>query len=463
MKLAQAIKKNVIKYNMISAGDHVLIGLSGGPDSVSLTIILNQIKTELDLNLSALYVNHGLRPDEAGQELVFCSKFCKEQGIILHSKDVDVHKLMEEKKLNLHEAARELRYTAFEDVSDEIKADKIALGHNADDQAETVLMRIMRGSGSKGMSGIPPKRGRIIRPLIETERVDIEQFLDKDVSQSFMIDSSNLKDGYLRNWLRLNIMDELRKKDPGIVGEICRTADILREEDNYLEVIVTKTLMKLISRKSESSIELFLFPLETIELPVLRRLLRRAIDAVTGLKGITFVHIENMIALIKKGGAGDRIDLHGEIRAIKEYAVLKITSEHPVTIAEYKLAPSAEVVMKEISSVLKAVMEPSTDAGAVCDGKSSVFLDAGNMQFPLIVRSRDAGDFFYPFGFGKKKKIQDFFVDEKVPRDKRDRVPIVLSGNDIIWVAGFRADERFRTTESTEKFIRLTITKSHSK
>jgi tRNA(Ile)-lysidine synthase len=213
MKLAQAIKKTVIKYNMISAGDHVLIGLSGGPDSVSLTIILNQIKTELDLNLSALYVNHGLRPDEAGQELVFCSKFCKEQGIILHSKDVDVHKLMEEKKLNLHEAARELRYTAFEDVSDEIKADKIALGHNADDQAETVLMRIMRGSGSKGMSGIPPKRGRIIRPLIETERVDIEQFLDKDVSQSFMIDSSNLKDGYLRNWLRLNIMDELRKKD----------------------------------------------------------------------------------------------------------------------------------------------------------------------------------------------------------------------------------------------------------
>jgi tRNA(Ile)-lysidine synthase len=463
MKLAQEIHKTIIKYNMISDGNHVLIGLSGGPDSVSLTIILNQLKSELDLNLSALYVNHGLRPDEAGKELVFCSKFCKEQGIVLHSKDVYVKKLMEEKKLNLHEAARELRYTAFKDVSAEIRADKIALGHNADDQAETVLMRIMRGSGRKGISGIPPKRGRIIRPLIETERVDIEKFLHEDLSQPFMIDSSNLKDGYLRNWLRINIMDELRKKDPGIVRELCRTADILRDEDEYLELIVTKTLMKLISRKSDRSIELFLSPLETIELPVLRRLLRRAIDAVTGLKGISFVHIENIIALIKKGRAGDRVYLYGEIRAIKEYAVLKITSEHPVKIAEYKLGPSKEIVIKEIGSVLKAVVEDRPDLAAACDGKSSVFLDAGSVQFPLTVRSRDTGDFFYPLGFGKKKKIQDFFVDEKVPRDKRDRVPIVLSGNDIIWVAGFRADERFRTTDSTEKFIRLTITKSHSK
>jgi tRNA(Ile)-lysidine synthase len=459
MKFAQEIHRTIVKYNMISDGDHVLIGLSGGPDSVSLTIILNQLKSELDLNLSALYVNHGLRPDEAGKELVFCSKFCKELGIVLYSKDVHVKKLMEEKKMNMHEAARELRYTAFEEVSAERRADKIALGHNADDQAETVLMRIMRGSGRKGMSGIPPKRDRIIRPLIETERVDIEKFLNKDMSQSFMIDSSNLKDGYLRNWLRINIMDELRKKDPGILRELCRTADILRDEDEYLELIVTKTLMKLISRKSDSSIELFLSPLETIELPVLRRLLRRTVDAVTGLRGITFVHIENIIALIKKGRAGDRIDLSGEIRAIKEYAVLKITSEHPVKIAEYKMDPSEEIVIKEIGSVLKAVVEDSPDSEVECDGKSSVFLDAGSAQFPLTVRSRNAGDFFYPFGFGKKKKIQDFFVDEKVPRDKRNRVPIVLSGNDIIWVAGFRADERFKVSDRTSKFLKLTIKK----
>ena len=277
-----------------------------------------------------------------------------------------------------------------------------------------------------------------------------------------MVDSSNLKEDYFRNWIRLNFMEEIKNRNPSAVKDICRTADILREEDDYLEIVVTKTLMRLISRKSDDSIELFLTPLETIERPILRRVLIRAVGAVRGFRGIVFQHIEDIIGLIKKGRSGDRLDLPKGIKVVKDYSLLKITTEKITTgssvrISEYEIQPPCEVEVREADIRIKAVFEGEI-AGEAPD-KTAVVLDAVAMKFPLKVRPRADGDFFYPLGFGKRKKLQDYFVDEKIPRDERDRVPIVLSGNDIIWVAGYRADERFKVTDGTERYLRLIITK----
>ena len=470
MEMIRKVKETVRKHSMLAAGDRVLIGLSGGPDSVCLAVVLSMLKEDLSLSLSAVYVDHGLRPDEVGREADFCRRFCEEHEIAFMRKTAPVKDHAAEKGLNLQEAARELRYTALEEAAEQVNASRIAVGHNADDQAETVLMRLMRGSGRKGLAGIPPIRDRIIRPLIDIKRCEIEEFLLRKKGSSaipelltpdsellFMVDSSNLKQDYFRNWIRSTFMGEMKKRNPSVVDDICRTAEILREEDDYLEIVVTKTLMRLISRKSDHSIELFLTPLGAIEKPVLRRVLRRAVSAVKGLRGIAFVHIEDIMKLIKGGGSGDTLDLPGGIRVIKDYSLLKITTEAHVRIGEYELRPDSGVEIKEANLIIKASLEEK--GGEPCNGKRSVLLDAGAMEFPLRVRPRQEGDFFYPLGFGKRKKLQDFLVDEKVQRDKRDEVPIVVSGNDIIWVAGHRADDRYKVTDKTEKFLRLELNK----
>lgn len=474
MELLKKIRKTIIKYNMLSEGDNVIIGLSGGPDSVCLGIILHKLRVDFNLTLNAVYVDHGLRPDEVENEKAFCKNFCNNLGIGFFTRAVDVKEYAKDRKLNIQEAARELRYHAYEEVSKKAGAAKIALGHIADDQVETVLIHLMRGAGYKGLSGMPPVRSSesrvkknvlIIRPLIEIERSEIENFLinnselrTQNLELPFIVDSSNLKKDYFRNWIRLMIIPEFKKKSPALVKSISRMADILREEDAYLEIIVTKTLMRLISRKSADAIELFILPLETMEKPILRRVLRRAVSEAEGLKGIDFIHIEDMIELIKRGKSGDRIYLPKGIRVIKNYSTMVITSRPPQKISTYTINVPGEVVLNEIKAVIKASAgNKSDDYG---DGKITTVFDADKIGTILTVRQRENGDFFYPSGFGKRKKLQDFFVDEKVPRDERDSIPIVVSGNDIVWVAGFRGDERFNAAADTKRFLRLEFNKA---
>ena len=214
----------------------------------------------------------------------------------------------------------------------EIRAEKIALAHNADDQAETIFMRLIRGAGASGLAGIPAKRGPIIRPLLEIERRDIEDFLKRE-NLRYVVDSSNLQTDYFRNKFRLMIMPELKKMNPNLIRSVNRTVSILQEEERYLGIIVTKTLMKMISRKSDTRIELFLTPMESMDIVILRRVLRRAIDETEGLRGISFIHIEEIIRLVKEGISGDRIYLPRGIRVIKDYSLLVITSEEPRKIA----------------------------------------------------------------------------------------------------------------------------------
>jgi tRNA(Ile)-lysidine synthase len=371
-------------------------------------------------------------------------------------RSIDVSGYRTAHRMNLQEAARELRYQVFRDVASDIKADRIALAHNADDQAETFFMRIARGAGPAGLAGIPVKRGNIIRPLIETGRSEIEEFL-KSRGILPVTDSSNLKGDYFRNMVRLSLMPVLKQANPNLVQSLVHTMAILREEERYFGLIVTKTLMKLISRKTGKRIELFLAPMEAMDTVILRRVLRRAIEETKGLERLGFVHIDEIIRLIRRSAAGSRLALPGGIRVIREYALLVLTSEEPARIAEYELSVPGEAVIFGAGLVLTAAFaETAVELG---DERSVVLLDADRMKLPLMVRPRRPGDYFYPMGFGKRKKIQDLFVDMKVPRDERDRIPLVVSGDDIVWVAGVRADDRFRITEQTKKFLRLGIVK----
>jgi tRNA(Ile)-lysidine synthase len=452
----EKVRATIAKYSMLSGGEAVLIGLSGGPDSVCLLSVLHKLKDELDLKLHALYVDHGLRPGETPDEIAFCRKLCEGMSVPFAVKSIDVKTYAKEQGMNKQEAARELRYRVFDEVLADLKAGRIALGHHADDQIETFLMRFFRGAGPKGLSGIPPVRARIIRPLIETDRNEIEKFLEEQRA-NFVVDSSNAKEDYLRNRLRLIVVPEIRKMNPGITETVGRTMDILREEEKYFDLIVTKTLMKLICRKTDQRIDLFLTPLEAMDKVILRRVLRRAVDETKSLRGVGFDHIEEIIELIRRGRHGGRLFLPRGLRVIKEYATLVMTSEMPQRFDASSLAVPGELILKDIKAVIRASVEEKEDGYG--DGKTLAVFDADKTGTGLVVRPRENGDFFCPMGFGKRKKLQDFFVDEKIPRDERGTVPIVVSGKEIVWIAGYRGDERFKVTEGTKRFLRLEFKK----
>ncbi len=455
-RLADEVKDTIIKHSMISRGDNILVGLSGGADSVCLLTTLLNLRDYWGIEISAAYIDHGLRLEEIPSEVHFCEKLCGERNINFTVRTIDPKSYAANEGINKQEAARELRYKALQDIAAETGANKIALAHNADDQAETLLMHLIRGSGPAGLSGIPPVRSRIIRPLIETERKEIEEFLS-EFNISYMTDSSNQKDDYLRNRIRHFIIPAFKNINRDFLQAVLRTTNIIRDEERYFDLLVTKTLMKLISRKSDSSIELFLGPLEYMDTVLLRRVLRRSLAETKKLRGLGLDHIEDLIKLIKSGRSGNRIYLPHSIRAIKGYATLTLTSEKPERLTEYIINEPGEIILKEASLVLRLSISEKNPDNDLGDGKRFACLDADKLSFPLEIRPRKTGDFFYPLGFGKRKKIQDFFVDKKIPREERDIVPLLINNNAIAWVIGYRVDDRFKVDDNTNRVMRLEI------
>lgn len=458
--LTNKITATLKKFSMLSGGETILAGLSGGPDSVCMLHILNGLRERYKLTLHAVYIDHGLRPGETVKESEFCKKLCDSLNLQFVAKSVEVKSFAKAQGLNMQEAARQLRYATYDETAYELRADRIALGHTADDQAETLLMRLLRGAGPTGLAGIPPVRKSIIRPLIDVERKEVEEFLDQQGIE-YVIDSSNLRSDYLRNRIRLSLLPVIREFNQDIISTLAKTAAIFRDEERYFEIIVTKTLMKLISRKTTSRIELFLAPFEIMDTAIMRRVLRRAVDETRSLRGISFIHIEDMVEMIKHGNPGDRIYLPGGIRAIKGYSMLVLTSEPPARLDTYPLTIPGETILKEAGILLDASTEKDVQEVSDRQGLWSSFgiFDLDRLVLPLTARARKNGDFFYPAGFGKRKKLQDFFVDMKIPRDERDRVPLVASGEDIIWVVGYRGDERFRATEKTANILTFEVKK----
>ncbi len=462
------VRETVKKNSMLSSGDSVLIGLSGGADSVSLLKALagNFFREALDLTLHAIYIDHGLRPDETPAEIEFAKKIAEANGVeSFFTEKIDVLAYAEKERLGKQEAARALRYETFETYANRLGAGKIALGHTADDQVETFFMRLLRGSGAKGLRGIPPVRRTkskktIIRPLIETTRPEIEEFLAMS-STSFIQDPTNLKRDYERNRIRHDLIPVLKKFNPNLTETIARTTRILADEDRYFESAVLKALMRLMRKKTDEEAELFMVPLESMEIALLRRTLRMVLELVKGLRGLDFGHIEDIIELIKKGGPGDSLDLPHGIRAVKKYATLLITSKPPVEIGDCGITVPGSITIPETGAVITASLFEKfekPDVPNIDNDRHRVVLDADKTGFSLVVRGRREGDFFQPLGFWGKKKLQDLFVDEKVPRDERGGVPVVTtSGGEVVWVAGLRGDERFKVDPDTKKFLVLKI------
>lgn len=457
----EKVKKTIKKYRMLESGDRVIVGVSGGPDSMALLYALNQIKEKYNLVLKVAHLNHGFRGEEAQREAQFVEEMAQKLELPFEVKAFDVPAYKKKSSLSSQEAARVIRYQFLEDVRKKFNAKKIALGHNANDQAETLMMWLLRGTGVKGLSGIPPVReGGIIRPLIETTREEIEVYL-KEREIPFVIDSSNQKTDYLRNRLRHELLPLLEEHyNPQLVKSLVQTASILRREDEYLENIAKDLLKEIVVSKDSRSVVIDSKGLLALPSVIQMRCVRGVLEQVKGdLRRISSTHIYDIIKIVSNDKPHRVLKLPEGIRVEKSYNHLTVTLHQtapPPFYYQFTSLPD-QVSIEEIGREMR--FETLEGGNHLIDKENFdlAYLDEGKVLMPLTIRNAKPGDRFQPLGMKGEKKIKDFFIDEKVPLKERKRIPMLFFGDLLGWVGGMRINHRLRVTKGTRKILRIEI------
>ncbi|MFH1825674.1 MAG: tRNA lysidine(34) synthetase TilS [bacterium] len=452
--------ETINEYKLFEPKDKVLVAVSGGPDSTALLNLLAAVQDKYKLSLHVAHLNHLIRKNDADLDVRYVQDLAQRLKIPITVESMDVPAFAKKEKLSLETAARQLRYDFFAWVAKRIGANKIAVGHTADDNVETFLMRLLRGAGLRGLSGIPPKRGKIVRPLIKTYRKDIEDYVGslKLVPRR---DYTNYESKYMRNRVRLKLIPQLKLYNLNIKEIILQTILLVTDDADYLETKAEEALAQVLVSRSENEMRINLALLRRLEEPIQKHLLREAIKQVKGnLSDLTYTHIYD---ILEKLSATTKWELHlpGGIFVIGNREILAITHQKPQgqekISFQYVLSVPGEIVIAECGKRLRAGILESFDLDDLVENENTAYLDLSVLSKHFIVRNREQGDRFTPLGMKGSKKLQDYFIDEKVPAELRDAIPVVESGGKIVWVAGLRLDERAKVTKKTKKVVKLEL------
>lgn len=456
--LRQQVKKTIDKYEMLQPGDGVVIGVSGGPDSMALLRVLWELRQELHLSLYVAHLNHGLRP-EGEEEKKFVQKAAVALGLPFFYQKADVVAWQKERNIPLQEAAREVRYAFLNEVAQKLGASKIALGHTADDQVESIVMRFLRGSGSRGLAGIPPVRDAIyIRPLLECWRGQIEDFLQKK-KISFVTDPSNRYLHYLRNRIRHELIPLLKMYNPNLSHTLWQMAEIFRAEEEYWESLLQEKFSFFVRQQKKDALILDIPLLQKLPLAMQWRVMRQAIrDCLGHLRRIGFIHVLDITRLIQSPEPNKTLLLPHGLRITKSYQTLTLAlhTEQPHSFSYQILGPG----YVEIPEIGRAMNLEITSRPPLSKGTASPnvgLLDFDHLDFPLLIRSFRPGDRIQPLGMEKEKKIKDLFIDLKIPVRQRRLIPLLFKNDQILWVAGIRLDHRARLKPETQRVLRVEI------
>lgn len=437
---------------MLGTGDKVVLGVSGGADSIALVYALRELQ-DYDLELIVAHLNHGLRGDEAERDARYVEQVAGSLNLRFEYKEVDTLVFKEEHQLSLEEAGRMLRYGFFTDVLNKYNAAKIATAHTLDDQAETVLMRLLRGSGGLGLSGIPPVSGNIIRPLIETRRSEIEDFL-KSRGIKWIEDSTNKETVFLRNKIRLELLPELKTYNPKIHTTLARTADILRVEQDYINTSGMREFKRICSSMGAEIIS------DLREYKALHRalrffILRHSIETVKeNIYGISSHHIITADEFLLSESASGEIEFPAGITIAKGYNYFLVTTKlelskeftHQIPSTGYWDFPEFQV---QIDRVNTDTLEEEDEFTA--------YFDVDSIQFPFEVRSFKPGDKFIPLGMKNYKKVKNLLIDCKIPAFLRSRIPIFLIDGQIFWIGGLRMDNRNKVVNERIEVVKMKL------
>jgi tRNA(Ile)-lysidine synthase len=439
------IRETIARRRMLKGGERIVVAVSGGPDSLAMLHTLARIAPGLDLELHVAHFDHRLR-DGSAADAAFVGRAAARLGLAATICAADATDVPA--GLSPEEAARERRYRFLEDVADGLGATQIATGHTLDDQAETVFMRVISGTGVHGLGGIPPVRGRIIRPLIDVRRGQTEAFC-KALRLRPRLDPTNADPAFKRNAVRNDLIPALIERYNVRTPEaLARLADIARDEDAFLGELAEQAV-PVEQRGDETAI-----PVDRLlALPpaLQRRALRRTWD-------LDAEHTENLLRLAETGKTGDQISLPAPLNARLAYGSLLIgrAPSRPEPSDPVTLAVPGVTDLSPWSMRLRAWIETRPPSGWP-DGRRTCVLDAGRVGEAWTVRRPVAGDRFRPFGMSRSKRLGDFFTDAKVPREERERVALVTAGEEIAWVVGHRVDDRFRVTSTSERFLWMSV------
>lgn len=457
----EKVLSTINKHELIQKGDKIVVGLSGGPDSVCLLHILSRLKEELDLEIYAAHLNHQIRGIEAQKDAFYISKLCEEMGITFFIKSINVPEYCEKNGVSIEEGARKLRYEMFYEIKNNTRANKIAIGHNLNDQAETILMRMMRGTGLQGLKGIEYIRdGVIIRPILDIERNDIEEYC-KQNKLNPRIDKTNLESIYTRNKIRLELIPYMKDNfNSNIIESIVRMGNSLRSDNDYIE---SEALIKFkeVSNIKSDSVEINLKPYINLHNSMKVRILRNSIKHILGdTNFIDQRHIDDIIELEDESKIDKVINLPRGIYVYRKKNSIILTNKE-IVIQEiefcYNIPSNGFIKVKEIGTIIETQVVSINKYKRSKSDKSCNWFDFNKIKGGIVVRNRRSGDKIKLSG--GSKKIKDLFIDIKIPKEDRCKVPVIADDQGILSVGNFRNSENYKIDEETKEVLKVSFKK----
>lgn len=453
---------NYIRDNkLIQEEDKVLVALSGGPDSVCLLHILYKLKKVLNIELGAIHINHMLRGEDSDNDEKYIGQLCDELGINYYVKRIDIEYISKNTNVSLEVAGRNERYKAFEEIRKNNNYNKIAVAHNSNDQAETILMRMMRGTGLEGLTGIKAKRkDGVIRPILCLNRSEIERYC-KENNLNPRIDASNYERVYSRNKVRLDILPYMKENfNKDIIDTLNRMALILQKDNEFIEEYSKKCYniyCENYEGKLKVSRELFENEMESI----ITRVVIRAFKEISNChQNFEMKHIYEIVNLSKKG-TGKRVSLTNKIICENLYGdiIFKVDYNNE----ENKCS---EIILNKNNISNNVVFDNYIVNFEVISNKNKVefsknnlikLFDYDNIEKEIVIRYRKDGDRITPLGMKGSKKLKDVFINLKVPREKRDNIPILCFDDKVSWIVGYKTSQESRITPDTKNILKITF------
>lgn len=425
----EILRKNK-KDNLVEKNDKIVVGFSGGPDSVFLVEMLMKLRENINFDMVLVHINHLLRGENSDGDEKFSIEYGKKKGLQVFSRKINITALGKNMGLTLEEAGRKARYDLFKEVFEKIGANKIALAHNKDDQLETFMFRLTRGAGLEGLEGIVAKRDVYIRPISEIYKKDIVEYLNKN-SIPYRIDETNFENEFTRNSIRLDLIPFIEKRyNPKFKDKLYSLIEEIREVNKVLEIRLEEYVVN-----NKLSIE----KLKKLDKYLLSKVLIQYLYSY-GIE-VSRKKIQLIEDILDKGGSKD-ISLNGEFVLKKEYdflAIEKNTKKENQCIKEVELEIPGQIIFGEY------VIEASFTDKILYDNQN--FYTSLKMGDKLKIRSRKDGDRIIPIGMTSEKKVKDILINEKVPKEKRDTIPLVLYNEEIVWIAGIKGNEKYKNSD----------------
>jgi tRNA(Ile)-lysidine synthase len=472
-KILRIVRQTIATHRMFAVGDSVLVAVSGGADSVALAQVLITLAGEYSLRLAVAHLNHSLRGKAADSDAEFVAAFARGLNLPVYIEKKDVRAFQRRRHLSLEEAARQVRYEFFDKIAVRYGFNKIALGHHGHDNAELVLMNLLRGSGPLGLSGIIPVRdGKIVRPFIHLKRSDIQAYI-AEKKLPHVTDASNADTSLRRNRIRHHLIPELENTyNPGIVDTLNRLGTIMRAEDQWIEGHLSPVFNKCVTTKRSGAISLDIARLGKLATAAKRRIIRKAIFSVKkDLRRITLLHVDDVLTLMEKGPDHGCLNLPRGIQVARNAAELTITCGGPSPLTnqgkragsmaadyQYSISSPGTLCIQEAGVIITLTEIGVDDVPELKNiDRRLAFFDMASLHFPLVVRNIRPGDRFSPLGLNGSQKVKKYFNNHKIPGCERRKCAVLLSDGRIIWLVGHRIENCVKLGPNTRQVLKAEL------